>query len=225
MKRTKVAGAVIVAGVVAASAGVLALVTEPAEPAPVTATSVSVVEQMPMSPTAEPMPTFGVEVTTPSELLDVPATFPSENSDGQFLFPSLNMRVPLSSMAVENGQVNPPTTTDAYLVAGYGTLRGEGTSYVAMHSGRGVDAVGNSLIDVASGESAAKVGDNLFVDAIAYTVTQVRVVPKGDLSTEAGIWEQVDGRLVVFTCLQRESGPSLSNVVIIAERWDYDPRS
>lgn len=53
---------------------------------------------------------------------------------------------------------------------------------------------------------------------MAYTVTEVRLIDKGAVPLTADLWQPVDGRLVLFTCLQRSSGRSLQNVVVVAER-------
>lgn len=128
--------------------------------------------------------------------------------------------VPLKTMPVQNGVVDPPTYEDAYLVEGYGTPIGGGTTYVAMHSGRGIpEAAGSALINTKTGKSTLHGGELVFVDGVAYEVTEVRVLRKGSVATEGDIWEQVDGRLVVFTCVPLDSGPGVNHVVVlIAER-------
>lgn len=136
---------------------------------------------------------------------------------GHLVIPTLGFDVPLLTMAVVDGAVNPPTFTDAYVVTGYGTPAGKGTTYVAMHSCR-KSCAGDPLIDVASGSSRVSVGDVVFIDGVPYMVSQVRMVEKVELTAQSDLWQSVDGRAVIFTCLQRPHGKSLDNVVIIAER-------
>lgn len=128
------------------------------------------------------------------------------------------LSVPLGEVQVVDGVVNPPTSGAAYVVAGYGDPHGSGTVYVAMHSGRGVEAAGNALIDVDAGQARVSPGDALHLDGVAYRVNDVRLLDKAVLPDESDLWVPVDGRLVLFTCLQRPEGRSIQNVVIIAER-------
>lgn len=149
-----------------------------------------------------------------------PPSWVTTDSAGNFMVVAggVSLSVPLKTMPVMEGVVNPPTYEDAYLIEGYGTPNGGGTSYVAMHSARGLEgAAGNALIDIETGLPTLEGGEWLLVDRVAYEVTEVRLVGKGSITEEPGIWEQVDGRLVVFTCMQLHRGPSLDNVVIIAE--------
>jgi hypothetical protein len=138
--------------------------------------------------------------------------------DGLLRVPSVGLSVSLGQVQVVDGVVNPPTSDAAYLVSGYGDPHGAGTAYVAMHSGRGVEAAGNVLIDVDAGQARVHAGDQVFVDGVPYVVQEVRLVEKAVLPEESDLWVPVDGRLVLFTCLQRPEGRSIQNVVVIAER-------
>lgn len=150
----------------------------------------------------------------------IPVVLPTPEvvRDGLLWVPSLALSVPLGQVQAVDGIVNPPTSDAAYVVSGYGDPHGAGTVYVAMHSGRGVEAVGNALIDVEAGQARVAAGDDLYLDGVTYIVREVRLVDKSVLPDESDLWSSVDGRLVLFTCLQRSSGPSIQNVVVIAER-------
>lgn len=150
----------------------------------------------------------------------IPGVLPTSEvvRDGLLWVPSLALSVPLGQVQAVDGIVNPPTSDAAYVVSGYGDPHGAGTVYVAMHSGRGVEAVGNALIDVEAGQARVAAGDDLYLDGVTYLIREVRLVDKSVLPDESDLWSSVDGRLVLFTCLQRSSGPSIQNVVVIAER-------
>ncbi len=148
----------------------------------------------------------------------VPMPTPEVVRDGLLRVPVVELSVPLGEVQVVDGVVNPPTSDAAYVVAGYGDPHGSGTVYVAMHSGRGVEAAGNVLIDVDAGQARVHAGDQVFVDGVPYVVQEVRLVEKAVLPEESDLWVPVDGRLVLFTCLQRPEGRSIQNVVVIAER-------
>lgn len=165
----------------------------------------AVVDSVPVEPRTEPV--------TDREQAG-PAYLPG-NQD-RFILGDLN--VPLKTMPVRDGVVNPPTYEDAYLVEGYGSPYSPGTSYVALHSARGLpSAAGNALIDPDTQTSTVEVDDRVIVDGLIYRVTEVRLIEQDVVVDESDIWEQVDGRLVVFTCMQLDRGPSVDNVVIIAE--------
>lgn len=148
----------------------------------------------------------------------VPMPTPDVVRDGLLRVPTVELSVPVGQVQVVDGVVNPPTSDAAYIVAGYGDPHGSGTVYVAMHSGRGVEAAGNALIDVDAGQARVSPGDALYLDGVAYRVNDVRLVDKAVLPDESDLWVPVDGRLVLFTCLQRPEGRSIQNVVVIAER-------
>lgn len=167
----------------------------------------SALVSLPM-PVSTPEPTPSVTKAAWAEAL----------GNGLFLIPAMNFSAPLLSMPVTGGVVDPPTYTDAYLIEGYGAPRRSGTTYVAMHSGRGTDAIGNALIDIRAGSSIVTIGELLIVDAVDYRVTSVEMVDKVVVTDRPDLWRQVDGRLVVFTCLARPTGKSLQNVVITADR-------
>lgn len=177
-----------------------------------------VVEQMPepVEPAPEP-----VMAEPPTDRFDAVSS-----SAGRFrvLHHPAALNVPLKSMPVTDGVVNPPTHEDAYLIEGYGTPHGEGTTYVAMHSGRGLpEAAGSALIDTETGEATLDGGELLFVDGVTFRVSEVRVLGKGSVAGEEDLWQQVDGRLVVFTCIPLDSGPGVNHVVVvIADQIDWE---
>lgn len=197
----------VVVGVGALATG--ALLARPASEVGRSETSVDAVAEIPSPVTAAPD-----RLPAPPEVVEDPAW--STVAD-RLVIPSLDLSVPLGTAAVESGVVTPPTFDAAYVVEGYGRPGGRGTTYVAVHSGNGIEAAGNALIDVAAGRSTVLPGAVMAVDGTFYEVIEVRVVDKALLVEDARLWEPVDGRLVLFTCLQREAGRSLQNVVVVAE--------
>lgn len=135
--------------------------------------------------------------------------------------PSVHLDVPLDSLDAVDGEVTPPGFSEAYLIRNMGVdleHRQDGTVYVVTHSVRHGDAPGNSLIDVEKGSSQVQAGDTIQVGDATYVAERSLTVAKGDLASAPGIWDDEPGRLVLITCLQRESGRSLQNVVVIARQ-------
>ncbi|OIQ79914.1 hypothetical protein GALL_383470 [mine drainage metagenome] len=193
----------------------------PAPPGPDTATAMvtpPVVDQVPEPAITAPTPSAAPSPVAPLVIGRTAQTPAWDTIAGRFIVPAVGLSVPLGTMSVSHGAVNPPTIHSAYLINGYGTPHGNGTAYVALHSGRGLDAAGNALFDIAAGAPTVKTGEVVIVDAVYYKVTDVRLVKKSDVVNDSDIWKQQDGRLVVFTCLQRPAGVSLQNIVIVAER-------
>jgi hypothetical protein len=142
--------------------------------------------------------------------------------DGMTLrVPSTGLDVPLGQLNEVDGVIDPPGFSSAYLVRNYGaTLEhaSEGTVFVVMHSCRGgAVCPGNYLINVAEGTASVKVGADIYLDGRHYRVTGSQKVYKPDVHTDAALWEDTPGRLVLFTCLQVPAQTeSVDNMVITA---------
>lgn len=144
------------------------------------------------------------------------------HDDGQrFQVPSVGLDVPLGSLDAVRDVIVPPTFTAAYTVRNRGVdpaHADDGTVYVVMHSLHGGVAPGNALFDVGTGTSRVAPGAEIEVAGVTYTVRSSRFVAKTDLPSDADVWLDEPGRLVVLTCLQRERGPSIKNMVVVATR-------
>ena len=141
-----------------------------------------------------------------------------EPLDGDFQVPSVGLATGLEAMSEVNGAINPPGLHNGYVVRNHGTpVHPErGTTYVAIHSVQGAKLPGNKLIDVDAGKPAVKTGEKVTLQDRDYTVTDAYTVRKDDISGDDRVWADEPGRLVILTCLQRESGRSMNNVVIEA---------
>ncbi|MCJ1714909.1 class F sortase [Curtobacterium sp. VKM Ac-2922] len=169
----------------------------------------------------------GVDLAGNTVQLDGPPPAPAASAapsgHGRFAAPSVGLDVPLGALDVVDGVIEPPGFTSAYWVRNLGvdpTAPASGTVFVAMHSLRaGGLGPGNALIDVAHARARIAVGAPITVDGTTYRVTRTETVTKQDIRSDAGVWADVPGRLVVVTCLQRPDGRrSVDNVVIEATR-------
>ncbi len=126
-------------------------------------------------------------------------------------------------MNVVDGVLQPPGFTSAYWVRNLGVSPDRadaGTVFVVMHSLRGGGVgPGNALIDVDAARARIAVGADISVADVHYRVDRTQVVDKTAIGSEADVWANTAGRLVVVTCLQRSDGlPSTENLVIEARR-------
>lgn len=159
------------------------------------------------------------------EVLD-PAADPSATG-GRFQAPGQGLDVPLLTMSVSGGVLNPPTFTDAYLVRDPDRATADGVRplVVAVHAVRDGRAPGNAFFEPRSADPALTVGpgDELLVDGVRYVVGATEVLSKADAARSPRIWgpdPEGDRRLVVVTCLQRSgsAGQASENLVVHAVR-------
>ena len=147
---------------------------------------------------------------------------------GRLMVPQVGIDAPVLSYALTSGIADPPTWTDAYVVDGYGSPSDptSGTSYVLVHSGYRGQALGDLLTDTTAGESHLDPGDLFYVDGTAFEVVSEARYAKNDVEATdpAGVplvpevWEDMDGRLVLMTCLQAgQSGHAVEVVVVTAQ--------
>lgn len=151
-----------------------------------------------------------------------PEASATPDGHGRFTVPSVGLDVPLGEMDAIAGEITPPGFQSAYLVRNFGVTPDRsamGAVYVVMHSLRnGAVGPGNFLIDVDQETARVSAGDQLSADGLTYTVTTTEKISKAELPS-SDIWVAGAGSLIVITCLQRpEGGPSLQNIVIVAER-------
>lgn len=140
--------------------------------------------------------------------------------DGDLVVPSVGMSTSLASMNEVGGVINPPGLTKAYMVRGHGTPDHpeKGTTYIAVHSVQGANLPGNKLIKVAAAKPAVHPGETITAQGHDYTITKAYAVNKSDISGEKELWADEPDKLVILTCLQRTSGRSVQNIVIVADR-------
>ncbi|MFT8988295.1 MAG: hypothetical protein ABF966_08695 [Bifidobacterium psychraerophilum] len=135
--------------------------------------------------------------------------------------PSVGLDVPVGSLSEVNGQITPPGFTSAYIVRnrGAGNLQeaSKHTLFVVTHSVNHGQAPGNYLINVADGRPTVAVGEQIHLGTLKYQISGTTTILKSELGGTSSVWEDSPGRLVLITCLQREHGKSLKNVVITAE--------
>jgi hypothetical protein len=143
--------------------------------------------------------------------------------------PALDLSVPLLSAVVVDGQINPPTLTDAYWYREFGdpARPGSGTVVVAMHAVRGGRGPGNALAEPAEGgraEVLVSEGEQVRVGPARYRVSEVVVRSKDETRRDRRIWGTGDGAgpydLAVITCLVDPGVPlaEQANLVVLAER-------
>jgi hypothetical protein len=172
---------------------------------------------------AAPHDMRGNAVTLDPDATPDPRASATPDGSGRFIAASVGLDVPLGSLFAVDGEVTPPGFTSAYLVRNEGVppaRSAHGTVFVVMHSLRdGAVGPGNHLIDVDAARARIAVGATITVDDVAYRVTGSAEVRKDELSRQSALWRDDPGRLVVITCLQRpQGGPSVDNVVILAQR-------
>ncbi|MFT8593431.1 MAG: class F sortase [Bifidobacterium sp.] len=134
--------------------------------------------------------------------------------------PAVSMKVPVGELSAVDGVITPPTFTQAYLVRNRGVglqKAADGTVYVVTHSLSDGFAPGNYLFDVAAQRATVKRGDALRIAGLNYSVDSSEMIAKTSLASRSDVWDSVPGRLVLITCLQRQHGRSLRNLVIFAQ--------
>jgi hypothetical protein len=173
--------------------------------------------------TQDPVITASPTTTPTPSLTAVPAPVPAPPIGDQFSVPAVGLKVPLRPLSAKDGQITPPGFQSAYWITNMGVplSRGsQGTVFVVMHSVRGGGVgPGNYLTNVRAGTSTVANGSTIDVAGVSYHVTGWKTILKGGLATDAEVWANTPGRLVVITCLEHPNGsPSTDNMVITASR-------
>lgn len=138
--------------------------------------------------------------------------------DGDLVIESVGLSMKLKEMSVVDNVINPPGLESAYLVRDYGTPDDTSEmSVIALHSIKNGDVPGNKLINVDEGKATVKSGDKIEVQGHEYTVKTSFSQDKEAVSYDDGLWEDKPGKLLIFTCLQREEGKSVENIIIEAQ--------
>lgn len=167
-----------------------------------------------------------VRLEDPPSQEDVAAMAP-EPLEGDLVVESVGLSVGMDEMSEVAGVINPPGLERAYMLRDHATpdTPEAGTTFIAIHSVRGAPLPGNKLINVEAASSAVHPGDSIVVQGRSYTVTDAFTEDKTTVGSHDSVWEEKTGRLVIFTCLQRQSGHSLKNVIIEAQADDVQPVS
>lgn len=145
----------------------------------------------------------------------------------RLVIPDSGLDVGVGEVSTVGGEVNPPDFQHAFRIRDFGVpvdSADQGAVFLVMHSVQGGRAPGNYVVDPDTLEPRLVPGDTVLLGRRPYKVTAVREVAKPDLATDP-IWQSMKGDLVIVTCLQRESGPSLSNLVIEARTSAVSERS
>lgn len=163
--------------------------------------------------------TYETDATPPPEVTEKMDAV--DDAGDRFAVPSADLDVPLGALTMTSGTITPPGFTSAYLVRNLGVSledAAEGTVFVVMHSLRGGGVgPGNYLIDVENETAAVDPGATVTVGDRSYTVTGDLAITKTGIQDSESVWQNVPGKLVIITCLQRpEGGPSQENIVITA---------
>ncbi|KYH43415.1 class F sortase [Branchiibius sp. NY16-3462-2] len=146
----------------------------------------------------------------------------------RFVAPDQGLDVPLDSMDVTGGVINPPSFATAFLIRQYGQPDdpASGLSVVTMHAVYGGRSPGNYLFSMAPDDSHAviRAGDPVLVAGVGYTVTSTMVIDKvaaTDSQRMWGRWKERGNELMIITCLQRAGQGSVhaaDNLVVFARR-------
>jgi hypothetical protein len=144
------------------------------------------------------------------------------SGQGRFIVQSVGLNVPLGVVNTVDNQIVPPSFTSAYVIANEGTSLADaarGTVYVAMHSLRnGAIGPGNYLYDVNTAKPKLREGARIRVGNRVFAADGWVSIPKNQLPSREDIWNDVPGRLVIFTCLQLpDNSPSAQNFIITAK--------
>lgn len=163
----------------------------------------------------------GVEVAfepgvTPPPLAESEAV---DDEGTRLRVPSRGLDVALGSLDSVDGDITPPGFTSAYVVRDRSVALEHaetGTAILAMHALARGTAPGNALSDPTTHAPTLRAGDIVEVASVTYAVDEVRRIPKPDLAHDEDLWTPGPGRLIMITCLPREAGASLDNLVVVA---------
>ena len=166
-------------------------------------------------------------IVVPDDPPDVQAAHVRSTGE-RFVAPDQGLDVPLDSMDVTGGVINPPSFTAAFLIRQYGRPAdpASGLSVVTMHAVYGGRSPGNYLFSMAPADSHAVIsaGDPVVVGGVGYTVTSTMIIGKVaavDSQRMWGRWKERGNELMIVTCLQRAGQGSLhaaDNLVVFAKR-------
>ena len=158
---------------------------------------------------------------TEIEKMNVQDEIKSSRSPARLRVPSVGLDVPVGSIRAVDGVINPPKFDRAYVVDNIGSSldkNSDGTVFLVTHSVRRGFAPGNALIDVSEKRARVNVGDKIYVADNVFRVTGFENVARKSIADSPRIWENVPGRLVLITCMQRSNGKPVENAVIFAQK-------
>lgn len=145
------------------------------------------------------------------------------DTDNVLRIPSVDIEETLQSMnTYKNSQgikvINPYQSKYVYHVRDWGDLgQTEDMIVLAMHSIKGKpDIPGSKLINITAGKSTLQEGETIELDNLSYSVTGIHKMNKRTVVNSEKIWKDEPGKLLLFTCLQREGGRSVENIIIEA---------
>ncbi|WP_166871482.1 hypothetical protein [Salinibacterium sp. ZJ450] len=142
-------------------------------------------------------------------------------SVGRLVVPSVGIDSELHTMEAMDGDfIDPPGFADPYLLLnpGYGMPGDDSmTTYLAIHSWRGGNALGNALLDAQTGQPRVQTGAAIFLDGVEYQVQVVNTVVKPDFRHIDEVFD-ASWDLVIFTCRWHPSGGPSDAAYLLANQ-------
>lgn len=149
-------------------------------------------------------------------------TMDAKETNNVLKVPSVGIETQLQSMNTYRNAhgdkiINPYLSKHAYHVRDWGELgQKEDMIVIAAHSIKGKpDIPGSKLIDIEAGRSTLSDGDEIEIDDFSYEVSEIHTMNKNTV-VDSDVWENEEGKLLIFTCLQRQEGRSVDNIIIEA---------
>lgn len=152
------------------------------------------------------------------ENMDIQPVF-DEEGDLRITIENVGLDSTLAMMNTVDNVINPPDATQVYVLRDFGTTidePGAGTIYAVAHSLRSGIGPGNYLFDVPNDEILVSKNDIITISDLEYVVENIELIDKDKISTNERVWENKPNQLIFITCLQREQGRSLQNLVVFA---------
>ncbi|MDR0837371.1 MAG: hypothetical protein LBM94_04040 [Propionibacteriaceae bacterium] len=154
-----------------------------------------------------------------------------EITGATFRVPERGLIYPYGEVNEVDGVINPPNFKGVFRIRNRGVSlesRETGTVYLATHALRGGGrAPGNDLSDMERGSSSLVRGMEMIVNTVTYYFDSSYTVSNDDLGRYPdlfGVGEQIPGRVVILTCMQKPdwSAPT-ENLVIVGWLPGYEP--
>jgi hypothetical protein len=166
-----------------------------------------------VAPTAPPSDENAEEASPPK---------PKTVETPELSIPAVGLHAPLEALAVQGGEITPPSFDTAYIVTDFSVPTAtpeEGAVFVVFHSLRNGAGLGNTLFDQQTQAPTLGAGESINVAGTSYNVVSTEEVLKDDLPARSDIWEAGPNQLYLVTCLQNADGsPSTRNFVVHAIR-------
>lgn len=161
---------------------------------------------------------ISVTLPAPSVTSAVPRPSIRQAIPSRIAIPDIGYQANVDQMTTKaNGDVNPPTLQDAYLITNVGTMPGTdaaNTAYMACHAWSKGNAPCNLVPQVVAGQHVLVTTPNGTLD---YVVQVTKLFSKnGEFKNSDEVRAKVPGRLVLVTCYEL-NGVSTQNFVVFAQ--------